>query len=109
MQIGNDHILEVLDLGSLPSGERYMVLEYLDGETLADRMKRFIRLTPEQLVPLWGLAGVSLSMGVLAMLLETWRFAAGIEATGIADVEVALGERATQLRQTVTGFSERTA
>jgi eukaryotic-like serine/threonine-protein kinase len=51
-QIGNDHILEVLDLGSLPSGERYMVLEYLDGETLADRMKRLIRLTPQQLVPL---------------------------------------------------------
>jgi serine/threonine-protein kinase len=50
--IGNDHILEVLDLGSLPNGDRYMVMEYLDGETLADRMQRFQRLTPGQLAPL---------------------------------------------------------
>jgi serine/threonine-protein kinase len=51
-QIGNDHILEVLDLGSLPSGERYMVLEFLDGETLGDRLRRLGRLTPAQVVPL---------------------------------------------------------
>src|ERR1043165_6645942 len=37
--VGNDHILEILDLGALPSGERYMVMEYLDGETLTDRIK----------------------------------------------------------------------
>jgi eukaryotic-like serine/threonine-protein kinase len=51
-QIGNDHILEVLDLGTLPNGFRYMVLEYLDGETLLDRINALRRLTPEQLVPL---------------------------------------------------------
>src|SRR5690242_18412938 len=33
-RIGSDHILEVLDLGTLPGGDRYMVMEYLDGETL---------------------------------------------------------------------------
>src|SRR6476620_10331494 len=37
-QIGSDHILEVLDLGTLPDGDRYMVMEYLDGETLAERI-----------------------------------------------------------------------
>ncbi len=51
-QIGNDHILEVLDLGTLPDGDRYMVMEYLDGETLAARIERHGRLTPEQIAPL---------------------------------------------------------
>src|SRR5689334_4677080 len=39
-KIGNDHILDVFDLGNLPSGERYMVLEFLDGETLSSRAQR---------------------------------------------------------------------
>ena len=51
-QIGNDHILEVLDLGSLPNGDRYLVMEYLDGETLAERIERFGRLTPAQIAPI---------------------------------------------------------
>ncbi|MCC6217494.1 MAG: serine/threonine protein kinase [Polyangiaceae bacterium] len=51
-QIGSDHILEVLDLGSLESGERYMVMEYLDGETLGQRIERLGRLTPQQLYPI---------------------------------------------------------
>jgi eukaryotic-like serine/threonine-protein kinase len=51
-EIGNDHILEVLDLGSLTNGDRYMVMEYLDGETLAARIERYGRLTPEQIAPI---------------------------------------------------------
>jgi serine/threonine-protein kinase len=51
-EIGNDHILEVLDLGSLPNGDRYMVMEYLDGETLAARIERHGRLTPTQIAPI---------------------------------------------------------
>ncbi|MGH7440090.1 MAG: serine/threonine-protein kinase, partial [Polyangiaceae bacterium] len=51
-EIGNDHILEVLDLGSLPNGDRFMVMEFLDGETLALRIERFGRLTPHQVAPL---------------------------------------------------------
>jgi serine/threonine-protein kinase len=50
--IGNDHILEVLDLGTLPSGARYMVMEFLEGESLAQRIKRMGRLTPDQIAPL---------------------------------------------------------
>ncbi|HMJ15768.1 MAG TPA: serine/threonine-protein kinase [Polyangiaceae bacterium] len=51
-RIGNDHILEVIDLGSIASGERYMVLEYLDGETLGARVARLVRLPPAQVAPL---------------------------------------------------------
>jgi eukaryotic-like serine/threonine-protein kinase len=49
--IRNDHILEVLDLGSMPDGDRYMVMEYLDGETLLDRIRRHGKLEPSYVVP----------------------------------------------------------
>jgi serine/threonine-protein kinase len=51
-EIGNDHILEVLDLGSLENGDRFMVMEYLDGETLSARIERLGRLTPQQIAPI---------------------------------------------------------
>jgi eukaryotic-like serine/threonine-protein kinase len=51
-RIGNDHILEVFDFGSLTDGSRFMVCEYLDGETLASRLTREVRLSPSALVPL---------------------------------------------------------
>jgi eukaryotic-like serine/threonine-protein kinase len=51
-RIGSDHILEVIDLGTLENGDRYMVMEFLDGETLGSRIKRLGRLTPHQTVSL---------------------------------------------------------
>jgi hypothetical protein len=51
-RIGNDHILEVFDFGSLADGARYMVCEFLEGETLASRLTREERLTPAALVPI---------------------------------------------------------
>lgn len=51
-RIGNDHILEIFDFGSLSDGARYMVCEFLEGETLASRLTREQRLTPASLVPL---------------------------------------------------------
>jgi hypothetical protein len=60
-RIGNDHILEVLDLGALPSGERFMVMEFLDGEPLNGRIERLRQLTAEQATPivLQALAGLA--------------------------------------------------
>src|SRR5260221_12721962 len=49
-RIGNDHILEVLDLGTLDDGDRFMVLEFLDGEPLSNRIKRLGRIPPKDLV-----------------------------------------------------------
>jgi serine/threonine-protein kinase len=51
-RIGSDHILEVLDLGALPSGDRYIVMEFLDGEPLSKRIERLGQLTPAQLLPI---------------------------------------------------------
>lgn len=48
--VGNDHILEILDLGALASGERYMVMEFLDGETFTQRIKGRGRLPAKEAV-----------------------------------------------------------
>lgn len=51
-RIGNDHILEVLDLGNLPDGDRFIIMEFLDGEPLSSRIKKSGRLMPHELAPL---------------------------------------------------------
>lgn len=51
-RIGNDHILEVLDLGSLSDGDHYIVMEFLDGEPLTSRIKNRGRLSPHELTPI---------------------------------------------------------
>jgi serine/threonine-protein kinase len=50
--IGSKHVVEVFDLGDLPDGERYMVMEYLEGESLAARLKSRTRLSPQEIAPL---------------------------------------------------------
>lgn len=39
-QLGNEHIAQLFNMGFLPSGERCIVSEYVDGEVLQRRMKR---------------------------------------------------------------------
>jgi hypothetical protein len=51
-RIGNDHIIEVLDLGTLADGDTFMVMEFLDGEPLGGRIQRMGRLTAPQAAPL---------------------------------------------------------
>ena len=48
-RIGSQHIVDVLDLGEFDSGDRYMVMEYLDGESLDDRLKRQATTPPDEL------------------------------------------------------------
>src|SRR5687768_3455236 len=38
--IESAHVADVVDLGQLPTGERFIVMEYLDGESLAARLDR---------------------------------------------------------------------
>jgi serine/threonine-protein kinase len=47
-RIGSEHIVEVLDLGSSPAGDRFMVMEYLEGESLGERIRRKQRLGPNE-------------------------------------------------------------
>jgi eukaryotic-like serine/threonine-protein kinase len=51
-RIGNDHILEVIDLGTLANGDRFIVMEFLDGEPLSSRISARKRLMPLELAPL---------------------------------------------------------
>src|SRR5438105_10508198 len=46
-RIGSEHIVEVLDLGTAADGERYMVMEFLEGESLGERIRRKQRLSPQ--------------------------------------------------------------
>ncbi len=39
-QIGHEHIVDIADFGNTPEGEFYFVMEYLQGESLSDRLKR---------------------------------------------------------------------
>ena len=51
-RIGSQHIVEVLDFGELADGAHFMVLEYLDGTTLDQRIRSRGRLTPEEATPI---------------------------------------------------------
>lgn len=51
-RIGSDHITEVVDLGTLSSGDRFMVMEYLDGCTLSERIKERGKLSPSEVAPI---------------------------------------------------------
>jgi serine/threonine protein kinase len=50
-KIGSPHICDVLDLGDLPSGESYLVMEFLEGEGLDTRIDRALdgRVPPAEL------------------------------------------------------------
>jgi serine/threonine protein kinase len=51
-RVESAHVADVLDLGALPSGERYIVMEYLDGESLQERFRVKRTLTPLELFPI---------------------------------------------------------
>src|ERR1700759_3782207 len=44
-QIGHEHIVDIADFGTTASEEFYFIMEYLQGESLADRLKREVRLS----------------------------------------------------------------
>jgi serine/threonine-protein kinase len=51
-KIKNEHIARVMDVGTFENGSPYMVMEHLEGEDLAERMKRESRLPIDHAVEL---------------------------------------------------------
>ena len=49
-RIGSPNIVQVLDMGKLPTGAPYLVMEFLEGESLDDRMRG--PMPPEELLPI---------------------------------------------------------
>ena len=47
-QIGHEHIVDIGDFGNTPGGDFYFVMEYLQGESLADRLKREVVLSQKR-------------------------------------------------------------
>jgi hypothetical protein len=47
-QLGHPHIVQVFDFGEAPTGEPYLVMEYLVGEDLEQRLRRVGRLPAAQ-------------------------------------------------------------
>jgi serine/threonine-protein kinase len=51
-RIGNDHILEVLDIADLPDNSKYKVCEFLHGQPLSSLMSDKGMVSPQELTPL---------------------------------------------------------
>jgi serine/threonine protein kinase len=47
-QIGHEHIVDVTDFGETAEGDTYFIMEYLDGESLAERIERDGLFSPER-------------------------------------------------------------
>ena len=58
-RIGHEHIVDVLDYNTLPTGEPYIVMEHLDGEPLSDCLTRG-PLPPDEVVRLAQQIGLAL-------------------------------------------------
>jgi serine/threonine-protein kinase len=48
-RVGSSHVLDIYDLGALPNGDAFMVLEYLEGENLKQRLDRVGALAPRDI------------------------------------------------------------
>ena len=51
-RVGSPNVCDVLDLGDLPNGDRYIVMEFLDGQSFEDRIVDRGKLTPHELAPI---------------------------------------------------------
>lgn len=64
--VGNEHILDIVDFGTIDTGESYIVMEFLDGISLSDLLARESPLAIERVVHI----GAQLAEGIGAAHLE---------------------------------------
>ena len=50
--VQSDHVVEIFDVGQLESGEHYMIMEFLEGESLSKLFRRHGWMAPEDLFPM---------------------------------------------------------
>jgi len=53
-QIGHEHIVDISDFGTTPGGEFYFVMEYLQGQAMAERLKAVTRMPAPQALNIAG-------------------------------------------------------
>jgi serine/threonine-protein kinase len=53
-QIGNEHIVDIHDFGTTADGDFYFIMEFLQGEALADRMRREAPIDPPRALDIAG-------------------------------------------------------
>jgi serine/threonine protein kinase len=51
-KVRSSHVVDVFDLGDLPDGDHFIAMEFLEGESLWDRLQREGPLSPEDLAPI---------------------------------------------------------
>ena len=59
-ELGHPHIVEVLDFYETDQGQPCMVMEYLEGEDLGQRLEQGVRMTPDQVMALMEQVGSAL-------------------------------------------------
>jgi serine/threonine protein kinase len=53
-QIGHEHIVDISDFGTTPAGEFYFVMEYLQGQAMAERLKSVTKMLAPQALNIAG-------------------------------------------------------
>ena len=61
-ELGHPNIVYMMDFNELPSGQPYMVMEYLEGEDLETRLDRVEKLAPDQVIQLIEQVGSALQV-----------------------------------------------
>ncbi len=61
VRVRSEHAVQVLDVGQLPSGSPFLVMEYVEGESLQDRLDARGRLPLDEVIDLVGQAALGLS------------------------------------------------
>ena len=92
-KIGSDHVVRVIDTGDLASGLPYLVMEHLDGKSLADMAKDAGELLPIDLVVDWILEAIdgiaeAHSLGVIHRDIKPANLFLAIESSGGGIVKV---------------------
>lgn len=93
-QLDDPHIVRVTDFGRTGDGSLYLVMDYVDGESLASKLRRETRVAPE--------AAVRIVLEVLAGLAHAHEF--GVVHRDLKPENIMVQERAYRLTAKILDF-----